>query len=164
MRWHGSGVIQLIAAIMGLGVGILVKFVLGKGWIPAIGLTILVFLAILFIPGIVREAVEQLMAWREIKPPAGTPGGSAPSDRGRRPKAPPRRFPPPWRVVALPGGYAVEDATGQWLCTFYGRAEPNAAQQAGDLTLEEARHLAADFARLPELLSAVEGAGQNPAP
>jgi hypothetical protein len=24
----------------------------------------------------------------------------------------PRRFPPPWRVVELPGGYAVEDANG----------------------------------------------------
>ena len=29
-----------------------------------------------------------------------------------------RRFPPPWRVVELPGGYAVEDANGQRLGTF----------------------------------------------
>ena len=36
---------------------------------------------------------------------------------------PPRRFPPPWQVVVLPGGYAVEDATGQRLATFYGRAD-----------------------------------------
>ena len=69
-----------------------------------------------------------------------------------------RRFPAPWRVVELPGGYAVEDANGQWLCTFYGRSEPNVAQQAGDPTLDEARSLAANFARLPELLSAAKGA------
>jgi hypothetical protein len=62
MRWHWSGVIRLIAIIVGLGVGILDKFVLGSGWIPAIGLTILVFLAIPFIAGLVWEAVERLMA------------------------------------------------------------------------------------------------------
>jgi hypothetical protein len=65
---------------------------------------------------------------------------------------PPRRFPPPWRVVELPGGYAVEDATGQRLGTFYGRADPHAARLAGVLTLDEARRMAANFARLPELL------------
>ena len=162
MRWHWSGVIRLIATIAGLGAGILVKFVLGRGWIPAIGVTILVFLAIPFITGVVWEAMERLMAWREIKP--GAPEGSAPGDKGRRPLTPPRRFPPPWRVVELPGGYAVEDASGQWLCTFYGRAEPDVAQRAGDPTMDEARRLAADFARLPELLSAAKGAGRDLAP
>jgi hypothetical protein len=164
MRWHWSGVIRLIATIVGLGVGILDKFVLGSGWLPAIGLTILVFLAIPFITGLVWEAVERLMAWREIKPHSGTSDGLAPRDTGRRPTTPPRRFPPPWRVVELPGGYAVEDANGQWLCTFYGRAEPNVAQPAGDPTMDEARRLAADFARLPELLSAAKGAGRDLAP
>jgi hypothetical protein len=161
MRWHWSGVIRLIATIAGLGAGILVKFVLGRGWIPAIGLSVLVFLAIPFITGVVWEAVERLKAWREINPHSGTLDGLAPKDAGRRPMTPPRRFPPPWRVVELSGGYAVEDANGQWLCTFYGRAEPNAAQQAGDPTLDEARRLAADFARLPELLSAAKGAGRD---
>jgi hypothetical protein len=104
------------------------------------------------------------MAWREIKPHSGTSDGLAPRDTDRQPMTPPRRFPPPWRVVELPGGYAVEDANGQWLCTFYGRAEPNVAQQAGDLTLEEARRLAANFARLPEPLSAAEGPGRDLAP
>jgi hypothetical protein len=164
MRWHWSGVIRFIATIVGLAVGILDKFVLGSGWIAAIGLTILVFLAILFIPGLVWEAVERLMAWREIKPHSSTSGGSAPRDTGCRPMTPSHRFPPPWRVVELPGGYAVEDANGQWLCTFYGRAEPNVAQQAGDLTLDEARQLAANFARLPELLSAAKEAGRDLAP
>jgi hypothetical protein len=48
---------------------------------------------------------------------------------------PPRRFPPPWQVVVLPGGYAVEDATGQRLATLYGRADPQSARLAGVLTL-----------------------------
>jgi len=64
MRWHWNGVVRLIATIVGLGVGIFDKFVLGSGWIQAIGLTILVFLAIPFITGLVWEAVERLMAWR----------------------------------------------------------------------------------------------------
>jgi hypothetical protein len=63
-----------------------------------------------------------------------------------------RRFPPPWRVVELPGGYAVEDANGQRLGTFYGRADPNVARQAGTLTLDEARRMAVNFAKLPDLL------------
>jgi hypothetical protein len=144
-----------------LGAGVLDKFVLGSGWIPAIGLTILAYLAIPFVTGLVWEAMERLIAWREIKPHSGTSDGLAPMDTGRRPMTPPSRFPPPWRVVELPGGYAVEDANGQWLCTFYGRAEANLAQQAGDLTLDEARWLATNFARLPQLLSPAEGAGRG---
>jgi hypothetical protein len=65
---------------------------------------------------------------------------------------PPRRFPPPWRVVELPGGYAVDDATGQRLGYFYGRPDPNTARIAGTLTLDEARRMAVNFAKLPELL------------
>jgi hypothetical protein len=55
-------------------------------------------------------------------------------------------------VVELPGGYAVEDATGQRLCTFRGRSAPNNfMRRAGALTMEEARQMALDFSRLPEL-------------
>jgi hypothetical protein len=73
----------------------------------------------------------------------------------------PRRFPPPWRVVELPGGYAVEDANGQRLGTFYGRADPNVARQAGTLTLDEARRMAVNFTKLPELLQRKsDGGGQ----
>ncbi len=68
-----------------------------------------------------------------------------------------RRF-PPWQVIELQGGYAVEDAEGHWLGIFYGKADASAAKQAGVLTLEEARQMAFDFARLPELLK-VEGRG-----
>lgn len=68
-----------------------------------------------------------------------------------------RRF-PPWQVIELPGGYAVEDAAGHRLGLFYGNADASAAKQAGALTRDEARQMAFDFARLPELLK-VEGRG-----
>jgi hypothetical protein len=55
-------------------------------------------------------------------------------------------------VCELEGGYAVEDAEGHRLGTFYGKPDPVEARQAGLLTLEEARQTALDFARLAELL------------
>jgi hypothetical protein len=63
-----------------------------------------------------------------------------------------RRFPAPWRVVQVPHGYRVEDATGQDLGTFYGRGD----QIAGELTMDEARRMASNFAKLPELLQRKE--------
>ncbi len=59
------------------------------------------------------------------------------------------RFPAPWRIVEIPNGFAVDDASGQQLGVFYGRADPNAAGHTGFLTIEEARQMAVDFARLP---------------
>ena len=152
MRWHWSGVIRIIAIIVGLGAGIWEKFVLGGGWIPTMILTILVSLAIPFITGLVWEAAGQLMAWRKINLNSGASDGLAPTGTGP-PMTTPRRFPPPWRVVERPGGYAVEDANGQELVTFYGsRAAPDIARQAQTLTMDEARLMAANFARLPGLL------------
>ena len=48
-------------------------------------------------------------------------------------------FPAPWRIVEIPNGFAVDDATGQQLGVFYGRADPNTAGHTGFLTIEEAR-------------------------
>ena len=67
------------------------------------------------------------------------------------------RFPAPWRIVEIPNGFAVDDATGQQLGVFYGRADPNPAGHTGFLTIDEARQLAVDFARLPELLKRTSG-------
>jgi hypothetical protein len=61
------------------------------------------------------------------------------------------RFPAPWRIVEIPRGFAVEDATGQQLGVFYGRSDPNTAGHTGFLTMDEARRLAFDFAKLSEL-------------
>lgn len=65
-----------------------------------------------------------------------------------------RRFPPPWRAERIPGGYVVRDAGGQALAYVYGRESEAEARQANVHTLEEARRLAANIARLPELLGA----------
>jgi hypothetical protein len=62
------------------------------------------------------------------------------------------RFPTPWRIAEIPNGFAVDDATGRQLGVFYGRADPNTAGHTGFLTIEEARQIALDFAKLPELL------------
>jgi hypothetical protein len=63
------------------------------------------------------------------------------------------RFPAPWRIVEMATGFAVEDATGQQLGVFYGRSDQNAAGHTGFLTMDEARQMAVDFAKLPKLLS-----------
>ena len=63
-----------------------------------------------------------------------------------------RRFPPPWTVIRLPGGLKVIDANGQSLAYFYARENDNDAGAAGVLTMDGARRLASNFAKLPELL------------
>jgi hypothetical protein len=64
-----------------------------------------------------------------------------------------RRFPPPWRAEKMPGGYVVRDASGQALAPHvYARATMAEAMQAKVLTQDEARRIAANIARLPELL------------
>jgi hypothetical protein len=62
------------------------------------------------------------------------------------------RFPVPWWIVEISNGFVVNDAAGHQLGVFYGRAGPNTAGHTGYLTMDEARDLAIDFARLPELL------------
>jgi K+/H+ antiporter YhaU regulatory subunit KhtT len=63
-----------------------------------------------------------------------------------------RRFPPPWRADKMPGGYVVRDANGQAIAYVYSRENEAEARQAKVLTRDEARRVAANFARLPELL------------
>jgi hypothetical protein len=69
---------------------------------------------------------------------------------------PPRRFPAPWHADPMPGGYAVRDANGQTLAFVYSRDNEDEARQAKVLTKDEARRIAINIARLPELLGKAE--------
>jgi K+/H+ antiporter YhaU regulatory subunit KhtT len=69
---------------------------------------------------------------------------------------PSRRFPTPWHAEPFPGGYVVRDATGQSIAYLYSRDNPDEARQAKVLTTDEARRIAANIARLPEVLGKAE--------
>jgi hypothetical protein len=64
----------------------------------------------------------------------------------------PRRFPPPWKADKIAGGYVVRDSNGQAIAYVYSRATETDALQAKVLTDDEARRVAINIARRPELL------------
>ena len=64
------------------------------------------------------------------------------------------RFPPPWTVITIPGGFKVVDAQGQSIAYVYSRETPGDANIAGVLTEDEAQRIAANIAKLPDLLGA----------
>ena len=65
-----------------------------------------------------------------------------------------RRFPAPWQVEQIPGGYKVLDANGQALAYVYARATKQQAETAKVLTFDEARRIAVNVAKLPGFLEA----------
>jgi hypothetical protein len=63
-----------------------------------------------------------------------------------------RRFPPPWTAEETDACFIVRDASGQALAYVYFEEEPGRRAAAKLLTRDEARSIAANIAKLPDLL------------
>ena len=66
---------------------------------------------------------------------------------------PARRFPPPWSIEELAECFIVRDKNGQALAYVYFEDEPGRRSAAKLLSGDEARRIAANVAKLPDLLT-----------
>jgi hypothetical protein len=64
------------------------------------------------------------------------------------------RFPPPWRLEDVPGGYRVTDVHGRPLAYVYGVDGSARAALPDALTPAEAHAIATAIARLPDIMPA----------
>ena len=69
----------------------------------------------------------------------------------------PRRFPPPWTVEDKDACFIVRDNNGQALAYVYFEDESGRRSAAHLLTRDDARRIASNVAKLPELLSKPSG-------
>jgi hypothetical protein len=69
------------------------------------------------------------------------------------PEQKPRRLPAPWAVVEISGGYAIVDAGGCRLAYVYKNTSHDQGVNSEALTEDEARRVAANIAKLPDLLA-----------
>ena len=72
-----------------------------------------------------------------------------------------RRFPPPWDIDDNGSCFIIRDSNGQALSYVYYENEPGRRAAAGLLTRDEARRIAINIARLPDVVRAPQPEG-NP--
>jgi hypothetical protein len=65
-------------------------------------------------------------------------------------------FPAPWTVEPIEGGFKITDSNKQALAYVYGHADSRDAQIANGLTVDEARRIASNIAKLPSLLKGTQ--------